>query len=132
MKVVLDTNVFISGVFFSGPPHRILRAWREGRLRIVYSTAILEEYRRVFEEFGRRLPKAHPEAILQFLGVYGELIQPGEATMGVCRDPDDEKFIDCFLAAKADWLVSGDRDLLELEDRRVRVLSPRAFCDRFL
>ena len=76
--------------------------------------------------------KAHPEAILQFLGVYGELIQPGEATMGVCRDPDDEKFIDCFLAAKADWLVSGDRDLLELEDRRVRVLSPRAFCDRFL
>jgi predicted nucleic acid-binding protein len=41
MKIVLDTNVFVSGIFFSGPPHRILRAWREGAVRVAYSPAII-------------------------------------------------------------------------------------------
>ena len=47
MKVVLDTNVFVSGVFFCGPPYDILSAWRGGRLQLVVSAEILEEYRRV-------------------------------------------------------------------------------------
>lgn len=49
MKVVLDTNVFVSGVFFSGPPFDILTAWRDGRLQMVVTAEILEEYRRVRE-----------------------------------------------------------------------------------
>ncbi len=47
MKVVVDKNVFVSGVFFSGPPFEILSAWRDGRLQMVVSAEILEEYRRV-------------------------------------------------------------------------------------
>lgn len=50
MRVILDTNVFVSGIFFSGPPHEILEAWRHGRIRLVISPEILEEYRRVGEE----------------------------------------------------------------------------------
>jgi predicted nucleic acid-binding protein len=50
MRIVLDTNVFVSGIFFSGPPHRILGAWRDGRVRIVYSTSIAEEYQRVLAD----------------------------------------------------------------------------------
>ena len=49
MKVVLDTDVFVSGVFFSGPPFEILSAWRDGRLQLVVSAEILDEYRRVGE-----------------------------------------------------------------------------------
>ena len=49
MKVVLDTNVFISGVFFSGPPYQILKAWREGKIQLVVSEKIFEEYVRVGE-----------------------------------------------------------------------------------
>ena len=44
MKVVLDTNVFISGVFFSGPPHQILTAWRDGKIQLAISQEILKEY----------------------------------------------------------------------------------------
>jgi putative PIN family toxin of toxin-antitoxin system len=44
MKVVLDTNVFISGIFFSGPPYQILKAWRDGKIQLVLSESILEEY----------------------------------------------------------------------------------------
>ena len=47
MKIVLDTNVFISGIFFSGPPYRILEAWRAGKVQLALSIEILEEYRRV-------------------------------------------------------------------------------------
>ncbi len=49
MKAVLDTNVFVSGVFFQGPPHRILQAWRDGSLKLFLSPDIIEEYRRVGE-----------------------------------------------------------------------------------
>jgi putative PIN family toxin of toxin-antitoxin system len=45
VKVVLDTNVFVSGVFFKGPPHWILLAWRDGKLQLVISPEILDEYR---------------------------------------------------------------------------------------
>ena len=49
MRVILDTNVFVSGVFFSGPPYQILRAWRDGKIQLVVSPEILEEYQRVGE-----------------------------------------------------------------------------------
>jgi uncharacterized protein len=51
VRVILDTKVFVSGVFFSGPPYRILEAWRGGKLQLVASQEILEEYQRVGERF---------------------------------------------------------------------------------
>ncbi len=56
MKVVLDTNVFVSGVFFSGPPYQILKAWRDGKIHLAVSLEILDEYRRV----GEILAEDHP------------------------------------------------------------------------
>ena len=50
MRVVLDTNVFISGIFFTGPPHQILRAWRDGKVQLLVSPSILDEYQRVGDE----------------------------------------------------------------------------------
>jgi predicted nucleic acid-binding protein len=49
MRIVLDTNVFVSGVFFSGPPYQILKAWRDDQLQLAISKEILEEYQRVGE-----------------------------------------------------------------------------------
>ena len=49
MKIILDTNVFISGVFFSGPPYQILKSWRDGKVQLVISKEILAEYQRVGE-----------------------------------------------------------------------------------
>jgi predicted nucleic acid-binding protein len=56
MKVILDTNVFVSGVFFSGPPFQILEAWGNDKIQLVVSPEILEEYRRV----GEILAEEHP------------------------------------------------------------------------
>jgi len=49
MKIIIDTNVFISGVFFAGPPHTIIEAWRIGKLPLVISPEIYQEYLRVSE-----------------------------------------------------------------------------------
>ncbi len=56
MRVVVDTNVLVSGIFFTGPPHDILEAWITGLLDFVVTTEILEEYRRVAEEISTRYP----------------------------------------------------------------------------
>ena len=50
MRIVLDTNVFISGIFFSGPPYQILKAWRDGKVQLLVSPSILDEYRRIAAE----------------------------------------------------------------------------------
>ena len=98
MRIVLDTNVFVSGIFFSGPPHRILGAWRDGRVRIVYSPAIAE----LSQEF----PQINGQPFLDLLAHWGELIQPNPVASPICRDPADVKFIDCLLWSGAHCLVN--------------------------
>jgi putative PIN family toxin of toxin-antitoxin system len=55
MKIILDTNVFISGIFFSGPPAQLLKAWKDRRFQIVLSKEILNEYQRVVEELSKKI-----------------------------------------------------------------------------
>jgi predicted nucleic acid-binding protein len=68
VRVILDTNVFVSGVFFSGPPYRILEAWRGGKLQLVASQEILEEYQRVGETLAEQFLK---RALINFRMVSG-------------------------------------------------------------
>ncbi|MFQ5674868.1 MAG: putative toxin-antitoxin system toxin component, PIN family [bacterium] len=56
MRIILDTNVLISGVFFAGPPYQILKAWREGKAKLIVSPEILEEYQRVGEALSDDFP----------------------------------------------------------------------------
>jgi len=74
VKIVLDTNVFISGIFFSGPPYQILQAWRDNKLQIVLSQEILEEYHRVAEELVDQFPRVDLRSILELLTIKAELI----------------------------------------------------------
>ncbi len=121
MRIVLDTNVFVSGIFFSGTPHRILRAWRDGRVKIVYSAAIFQEYERVLIELSRNFPHINGRPFLYLLSDYGELVQPSVMTGISCRDPEDVKFIECVLHSRARCLVTGDKDLLELKVKTVPI-----------
>ena len=65
MKIVLDTNVFVAGVFFSGPPHRILQAWCGGKVQLVLSPEIFHEYSRVGEELGEQFPAVDLRPVLE-------------------------------------------------------------------
>ncbi|MBP6876219.1 MAG: putative toxin-antitoxin system toxin component, PIN family [Candidatus Eisenbacteria bacterium] len=133
MRVVLDTNVFVSGVFFRGAPYRILSAWRDGRLVPVFSVAIVEEYQRAGEKLGQRFPEVDLSPFLSLLLTSGSLCWPRALPRRVCQDPDDDKFISCALEGKCKNIVSGDVHLVTVSGYHgITVWRPRAFVDRFL
>ena len=133
MKVVLDTNVFVSGVFFGGPPGRILEAWRDGEFEVVVSRQIIEEYVRVGEELSAQFPGVDLGPALDLAAASASLVVSRPLAKAVSRDPDDDKFFACAVAATAEYIVSGDRDLLEVSRYEgVAVLRPRDFVDDLL
>jgi predicted nucleic acid-binding protein len=76
VKVVLDTNVFVSGVFFFGPPHQILAGWRDGTVTLAVSAEILEEYARVGRTLGRQFPGVDLTPFLGLLLSSGLVYRP--------------------------------------------------------
>ena len=131
-SAVLDTNVLLQAV---GRPQslcaRILR-WLD-RFEICASADTIAE----FEEVGRGasvrrkltwLTSTRTAAIVEVLSVARYVASP--QPVEVCRDPDDDKFLACALAAKADYLVTEDQDLLDLDGYEgLRILTPQEFLD---
>jgi uncharacterized protein len=133
VRVILDTNVFISGVFFSGAPYRILEAWRDGKLQLVASQEILEEYQRVGETLAEQFPGVNLQPIIDLVTTNAEVFPNQVLPESLCEDPDDDKFIACALAGKCRVIVSGDRHLLKVSGfRGLTVMSPRRFIDEYL
>lgn len=133
MKIVLDTNVFVSGVFFTGPPHRILKAWRDGKLIILVSPEILEEYQRVGQELNSEFPEVDLTPFLNLLSIHTEIILPHPLYPVIADDPSDDKFLECAVAGKASFILSGDKHLLKLAKfHGIQILKPREFVQEYL
>ncbi len=132
MRIVIDTNVLMSGIFFGGPPGEIVAAWKAGRVAFVLSPTILDEYRRVGDELESRHGDFGLSSILTVLVGGSEMIDAPELGARVARDPADDKFLACALAAAVPVVVSGDRDLQSLGTwREIKILSPRQFIDEY-
>ncbi len=133
MRVILDTNVFLSGVFFAGPPFAILDAWRKRRLELIVSAEILEEYRRVGDQLSRSFPQVDPGPAFELLAVNVHVVAAPPLAHQVCTDPDDDMFLACAIASGTKLIASGDKALLRTSGYQgVEVLTPRAFVDRYL
>lgn len=133
MKIVLDTNVFVSGLFFTGPPYQILNAWRRRTVRLAVSPEVLEEYQRVSQELAETFPQVDLAAPLALLETHATLCKPRKLPAPVCADSDDDKFLACALGGRTKMVVSGDRHLLAVDGYRgVRVLKPRQFVEEHL
>ncbi|MHB8708351.1 MAG: putative toxin-antitoxin system toxin component, PIN family [Desulfuromonadales bacterium] len=133
MRVILDTNVFISGVFFGGPPSRILESWRDGRLKLVLSPEILDEYQRVADELHVQFPDIDLSGLFELLVVAAEMHHAEPLSEAVCIDLDDDKFLACALASSARLIVSGDKHLLQVAGyQEIEILKPRAFIEKYL
>lgn len=133
MKAILDTNVLVSGIFFSGLPYDILAAWRDGKLELIISPEILKEYRRVGEEMENKFPGVEISPFLELLAIEATMIAAKPLSQAVCTDPDDDKFLACALASKAKVICSGDKALLKTSGYRgIEVITPRVFKERYL
>jgi uncharacterized protein len=93
IKAILDTNVFISGVFWKGPPFEILKAWQKRRFRLAISPPILDEYRRVLDELTKERAMPMLGSVLKVIELHAEMVEPVSFSEPVCSDPDDDKFL---------------------------------------
>jgi len=129
-KVVIDTNVFVSGIFFHGPPHRVLKLWQNGRLEISISEEIIEEYKRVIGELSVKFESIDLAPIIELLLIEAELVPSYSFEKPVCDDPDDDKFLTCAIASKSKYIISGDRHLLKIGTfYDTAIVTPRYFLD---
>ena len=133
MKIILDTNVFVSGVFFTGLPYQILDAWRDGKIQIVVSPEILDEYSRVGEILAEHHPNIDLKPVLDYVIRNAEVYSAKPLPESVCEDPDDDKFFACAMASESAVIISGDKHLLKLSGyQNIEVLKPRDFLNKYL
>ena len=139
MRLLLDTNVLVSGLLFpGGPPSRLVKAWRSGAFDLVISCFVIDELTRTWAHLAPRL-KASPNDLADFIdtiGVRAELLRIDAAmleqagTAGL-RDPNDLPALALLIGSGADHLVTGDKDLLALA-ATCPILTPAEFVNRFV
>ncbi len=125
--------MFISGLFFAGPPYRILQAWRDGRVQLVVCPEILAEYGKVALRLAQKYKSIDILPLTDLVAVRSRIVQARTLPRPVCEDPSDDIFLACALTAKTPFVVSGDRHLLKASGfAGVQVLRPKAFVDAYL
>jgi putative PIN family toxin of toxin-antitoxin system len=133
IKLILDTNVFISGIFWSGTPAKILNAWHERKIKIICSLEILDEYSRVSDILSKKYPGVDMAPFINLMIRDAELFTPIKLKTPVSRDPDDDKFIEVALAANCHLIVSGDNDLLSVTGYKdIEIINPSEFVKKYL
>jgi len=127
IKIVLDTNVFISALFWRGTPYQIFKRILEGAFLNFTSPQILEELkRRLLDKF--KLPSEKVKEFLEIIVFNSQIVSPKKKLNIVKKDPSDNKIIECALEAKASFIISGDEHLLEIkESQGIKIISPKEF-----
>lgn len=113
MKVVIDTNVVVSAIFFGGRPKKLLELLVTRKLEAYASTEIISEYKETIEELCSQYPRKPGMLPLTIIISSMRILEP-TSHIDICRDPDDNKFIECAIDGRCLYIVSGDRDLLSL------------------
>ena len=133
MKIIIDTNVFISGIFFTGPPYQILQSWRDGSFKLILSKEIFDEYRRVAERLSMQFKSIDIHDILDLIAINAEFFQPIKISQNICDDPDDDKFIACALSSNSKIIITGDKHLLKITGYKgIEIITPKAFIREYL
>jgi len=136
-KVVVDTSVIIAGLIGRGSSNRILRLILMGKLKIVIPKDIFREYVRAVHYPELRIPLSYAYIILDKLYRLAEQVHPTKK-FNICRDPDDNKFLEVAYEGKADYLITLDRDLLDLRNcnkelelnrHRMKILTPKELLE---
>jgi putative PIN family toxin of toxin-antitoxin system len=127
-RVVADTNVFLSALVFGGPPEEIIDLARRGQIELLVSSQILLELANVLKsKFEWR--DADVADAIRTIGYCSTLVKPGVVITAAKDDPDN-RVLECAVACEADFIVSGDHHLLELESYRgIRILKARGLLD---
>lgn len=135
LRVVLDTNVLLSGIAYpASVPGKIMAAWRHGSLDVLLSPYMLDELRRVLPRLAHRhgLSLEEIDDLVDVLSIQADVIEPLPGVEPDLRDVDDQPVLGTLLTAcetsGADYLITGDKDLLALAGR-YPVMTPAKFWE---
>lgn len=131
LRVVLDTNVLVSGFAYpTSVPGRIVSIWLQGGLNVVLSHYILDELVRVLPRLNRlQMTPVEIRDLADGLMFLAELVEPQNTTQSDLRDPADQPVLATLTSSSADYLITGDKDLLALAGR-LPILTPAEFWAR--
>ncbi|OGJ39423.1 MAG: putative toxin-antitoxin system toxin component, PIN family [Candidatus Pacebacteria bacterium RIFCSPLOWO2_01_FULL_47_12] len=135
--VVIDTNIFISGLIIPrGHPYKVIRLWQDARFDVVISEQLLAEIDDVLQR-KKIAARYHLTAdsikkITELLLQQGKMTSPSSGKLTV-RDPKDQFILDTAFSSSADFLVTGDEDLLVLANgfslKKLQIVTPKKFID---
>jgi len=130
MRVVVDTNVFVSS-FFGGQPKAIIDLWKDGKVTLCLTNAIIDEYIDVLTRMGLGDTPELGELLSLFRAGHNCLFTVQTPSLAVSDDPDDDKFIEAAVAFDAAVIVSGDKHLKKIRKYAgIAIASPRDFLER--
>ena len=131
MRILIDTNILISGLFYGGLPERLLFELGED-FKICVNEEIMSEYHAQIRKKVLQSKKILNEKLSE---KFFRSLQSFEmkSDLKICRDADDDKFINCAIDAKAIYIVSGDNDLLTIKNfAGIEIVTAREFYDKYL
>ena len=131
-KVVLDTNIYLSAIIFGGLPKKVLQLGFEEKISVFISSAVLLEIALKFKEkFG--WDEARIISAIRSINQLAKIVKPQKKINLIKKDSSDNKIIELAAEAKADFIITGDRHLLELKKfLRTKIVSPADFYLQFL
>lgn len=128
MRVLFDTNVLIAAFISEGVCAKLMRRARKRQFSLVSSPVILQEFQDVLIRKFSATRRESQEALQVIMEAVEAMTQSEQAVTGVCRDPEDDRILGCALAGEADYLVTGDEDLLIMKQfKAIRIIAPRDF-----
>ena len=132
MKVVIDTNVFVSS-FFGGNPRKIIDLWKKGKISLCVSKNILDEYIEVLQWIGLGNGREVEELLSLFAKGFNILFTTKTPKIKAVRDdPDDDKFIECAVELKAEVIITGDKALKAMNEYMgIKILTPQQFLKTY-
>ncbi len=132
MKVVIDTNIFVSS-FFGGNPRRIMDLWKTEKITLCLSKDILDEYIEVLQRIGLQDEDELGELLSLFKRGFNMLFTTKTPKVKVVKnDPDDDKFIECAMALKAEVIITGDKAIEAVDEYMgIKILTPQRFLKSY-
>lgn len=132
MRVVLDTNVLISATFWDGDSNRILEKVEQKEIEMVVSKEILEEFAGVlgYKEIQEKVRDKNLEMkrTVEKVASISTIVEPRHKFKAIKDDPDDDKFLDCAVEAKVEFIVSQNKHLLKLKEfKGIKIVTPSVF-----
>lgn len=126
----MDTNILLSAIVFGGKLREVLETAIKEQIQIILTEDIIEEMRGVLEGKKFRYPKKITDLIIQELEALAEIVKIKNRITVIEKDPEENRMLECAQEAQADFIVSGDMNLLEIQDfKGPRILTPEEFLD---